>query len=474
MNPFKALQGFFSSNVGDTLPPTSPFVQIKRDEWVKRHKLKERGVERGQMGQPPANATTFDDVENEILSAVGAELNGAQIFARDQVSAYDDRLSGLQLLTHLSNIRAKTAEAVGDFKTLVMEWLNEVELPTRDVRSSFSDLEDFKRLHGIRKPAKDVPPKIVTWGVIAIAGLFEVLANAVFLRVNDDLGYLGGIIGAIVVSAINIIFAYLFGRYLIPRKNLQDPIQKWIGLGSAALWAILALLWNLLAAHYRDAKFSSVPTPEIAAWEQLWANPAGLDGIFSLGILIMGLFVSVVVLVDAYKMDDPLPGYGEKSRDFQATCDAYVRKVAAANRELTGVRNDAIRGAEEVKRQLGLQLDERDRIAKAYERFSARFNEHLEYLEQEANYLLSVYRTENRKARSEPDPAHFGERYEISKIPIEPLHLPNTRDEDIEAAGRDLDACIAAVSSEFEASIEQFPALKELLRDLEDSHNGSV
>lgn len=470
MSPFAALKRLFTSGTEGVAKVGDPFIQLDREAIAKKLRLKERAIEEGSLNQPAATETVFDAVETDIEAEISRHHIAAQIDLRNQLQAYENRLSGLKLLHETGRIKSEAVTATGDFETLVRDWRNRIALDKREVRDAYLDLQEFKKKHGLRRPARDVPSGVVTYGIIAVAGLIEVLGNAIFLRVNDDLGYLGGVIGAIVVSVINIIIAFGFGRFLIPLKNLTDPLKKFIGTASIFVWLALALFWNLLAAHYRDAKYAGFENPEAGALEQMFSNAFALDGIFSLGIFVIGIFVSAVVLLDAYRMDDPFPGYGQKSREFRERCEGYGEEVALAHQELTAVRDDAINGANQVKSQLGVQFGERGNIKRAYDRYVERFRQHEDHLELITSYLLSAYRNANKKARSNPDdvPRHFSENYELVKSEVEPLHLLPLNERDIQAAEAALDDCIEAVKEAFGTSVSQFTPLEELISELDN------
>lgn len=469
MGPFEALKRLFFSSVEGYSRVGDAFVQLDVDALADRLRLQERGAEDGELCIPDATATTLGLVETDIISTIDEFHQAAQVDLRNQLQAYEGRLGALQLLHQTGSIKSHAVQAAGDFGTLVAEGKNRTDLDRRELRDAFKDLQAFKAANGIVGPARDAPPKVVTYGVIALAGILEVLVNAAFLRVNDDLGYLGGIIGAIVVSAINIVLAFLFGRLFIPRRNLPDQTNKLIGNGALVVWVILAGTWNLLAAHYRDAKFNGLEAPEIAALRQLGSEPFMLDGIFSLGIFIIGVFVSVIVLFDALKMDDPIPGYGDKSREFRARSEVYSDKIADLNEQLTGVRDEAIEGANAVKDELALQLGERERIQRAYERYAERFRAHEQHLENVLNQLLAIYRTTNRRARGTtgPVPAYFDDRLELRKSKIHPPYVQPINESDIQEARAALDRCIEEVDRAFHDSLAQFPTVDQIISEIE-------
>ena len=388
MSPFAALKRFFSSKVDGHAPMDDAFVQIDRDGWIDALKLRERGADQGAMNLPRADASTLDVVEHEVVARIGEELNAAQIAARNNTQSYENRLADLQLLHELGAIQAATTTAIGDFETLVIDWRNRLSNRRDAIVESYHDLQKFKRDNELSRPTFEVPPKIVTVGSIALAGLVEVIGNAIFLRVNDDLGYLGGIVAAIMVAAVNVGVATAVGYFFWPKTSLRSGAQKQLGWTVIGMWLVLVVVWNLLAAHYRDAKGDGRDDAQAAAGQLLISQPFNLDGIYSWGLFIIGVVAALVAARAAYRMDDPYPGYGERGRQHRQRCEEYAEEVASANRELTGVRNDAIKDAQDVKQQLGTQLRERHRILGAFARFAARFAQHQDQFE-----LLPVSKT---------------------------------------------------------------------------------
>ena len=467
MSPFTALKKLFVSSHPGLPQVDDPFVEIDQQAMTTSLRLIERGEERGAINQPPGDSSGLDVVEYEIVNVIGSALNRAQIDARTQSQAYESRLADLQLLHEVGSIRAETVTATGDFNSLVIDWRNKLA-PRRDaIKESYHDLRRFKAENGLERPAHEKPAGIVTFGGIAFSFLAEVLGNAVFLRVNDDLGYLGGLIAAIMVALINVGIAGLMGWLVWPRTQLRDETQRLIAKCTIGLWFIFVLVWNLFAAHFRDAKSSGASDPQSAAVVSLVESPFGLDGIYSWGLFIIGLAAAAYTARSAYRSDDPFPGYGERDRQHNSRCEEYADGVAEAIRILTGTRNDAIDGARSVKEALNQQLKERDRIHNAFNRFKARYDQHQTRLEDVANVLLATYRDANRRSRTEPPPRHFGERHTLARSELDPLFDAKLREEDIAEANDALSKCIDELGREFDRAINSFEPLEKLKAELE-------
>ena len=49
------------------------------------------------------------------------------------------------------------------------------------------------------------------------------------------------------------------------RANLRDGLQRGLAWAGTAAWIVFVLVWNLLAAHFRDAKSAGAELPEQVA-----------------------------------------------------------------------------------------------------------------------------------------------------------------------------------------------------------------
>ncbi|HEX8240484.1 MAG TPA: hypothetical protein VF574_12160 [Allosphingosinicella sp.] len=466
MNPLSALRDFFSGRVDGAAPIDDSFVQIDREAAVEQLRLPQRGAELGKQELPPSDAVSLDVVETDIVAAVKDHLNRAQIDAANNVRTYEQRLSELHLLHELAAIKSAALKALGDFHAQVIVWNNRLANRRDAIADSYTEIRSFKADNGLNRPFHEVPSLVVPFSTIAFAWLIETLGNSFFLRVNDEMGWVGGVFAAAIIAFINVLTSVLAGKWLFPRTNFPPGPRRYSAYAGVAAWLIFLLVWNMVAAHYRDAKSSGVATPETAAIALTWDAPLHLESIYSWGLFIIGLLAALVSAKGGYGMDDPYPGYGDIGRRHKERCEDYADEVSQATEELSSIRDEAFEEAQSVKRELGVQFRERRRIVAGHATFRRRFMQHQDHLEQTANTLLSVYRHANREARSTPAPRHFDDRWTFSRSELPELHEEPIREEDIKGAEEALDRAIDQIAAAFEKSIRSFKPLDELKQEL--------
>jgi hypothetical protein len=290
--------------------------------------------------------------------------------------------------------------------------------------------------------------------------------NSVLLRQNDAMGLLGGIVAAAAIGALNVGVAAVVGRMIWPLVHHRVVARRVLGWIGITLWLGLVGVWNLGAAHYRDAKVSGIANPEVAALQMM---SGGLDSIYSWALLIAGVVFALLAALAGYRMDDPYPGYGRVSRRHDERCQAYAEDVEAATDDLTEIRDSAVEEALSVKSELESQLAERDRIAAARSAFVRRFAEFGDHLEVIANALIQEYRTANLAARSAPPPETFSAPWSLRRSELPPRPTVNVTEADVKKAEGALDVAVAGISAAFDEAIAKFEPLDELKKRLGDA-----
>lgn len=461
MGAWSAVRGFFDRSEPLRAPMDDPFIQIDREQAAAALRLRDRGAEQGALELPPASMRTLDVVEADVAAFIQDHFERAQIDAANSVKTYDSRLNGLSLIVNLGSIRTQAKIALSDFKTEVVNRRGRLTTSRDAIIDSYEELRDFKRENTLRRPAHEVPAAISTYGTMAVCWLMETVANSMLLRLNDSMGYLGGVVAAAIVGAINVFVAGVVGRLVWPWVNRREIGARLLGWAGVAVWLALTVAWNLLAAHYRDAKSLGVPDPETAA---LGMFGAGLHSIYSYGLLAAGLVFALTAAIAGYRMDDPFPGYGAVARRHAKRCDDYVADVEDATGELTDIRDDAVEEATNVRMELGRQMAQRQQILTYRDAFRRRYEEYAEHLEATANALLQEYRTANRAARSTDAPVRFDVAWTLPRTA-----LPHAPGEDVprsavDAAEADLVETVGEISAAFDEAIGSFEPLDELKR----------
>lgn len=469
MSALGTLRKFFRPTDATIALPSDPFIVIDRERSIEKLKLDERAERNGGQNYPPSDFEGYDDVELEIIAEITDHSTRAQIDAATNQRIYGERLSELALLRELSTITGATEQADGDYRSTVINRRGRLSLAKDAIRESYKELAEFKRDHGLRRPAHRGINPAYAWSTIIISWFVESAFNTAFLRVNDEMGLLGGFVAAGVVAAVNVGLSALVGRSIWPWLFHRDATSRWGARAALALWSIGLLIWNLLAGHFRDAKAAGLPSPETAALSLLADGPLSFESIYSYGLLIAGLAFAMIAAGAAYKMDDPYPGYGAIYRRHEDRCDEYADEIENALDELKETRDEAIDTAKDIRDELGTQFRERGQIIAARVGHRSRFRQHQDYLETTANALLGHYRAANIRAREDQQtPPFFSKRWEMPKTELPADPDEPAIDSEVTRAQAALDGSIKAVAKAYSNAIESFEHLEQIKGSLED------
>jgi hypothetical protein len=466
MAAFDDLKKFFKPDDTTRGFPDDPFVVIDRERTVAKLRLDERAKQNGARNFPSPDSTVRDDVEEEIVAEMLEHANRDKSNASNTHRLYNERLSELALLREMSIISGASAQALGDFRTTVINRDNRLALAKDAIRESYRELADFKAEHGLNRPAHPGSCSIYAISTVGIAWLVECALNTAFLRVNDDYGLIGGFVAAAVVAAINVFLSAAVGRFWWPYLFHKSVTRRAFALLGSIGWLGLLAVWNLLAGHFRDAKGSGVSHPEVEALRLLMERTWHFESIYSYGLLAAGVAFALLAAAAAYKMKDPYPGYGDIYKRHEYRCDAYSDEIEYALEDLRETRDEAIASAKEVSNELRRQFGERGQIIAARETHRHRFRERQEYLEGIGSFLLSRYRSVNVQTRPDGlEPVHFKERWSLGRTEL-PVDHDESLDAQVQSAQEALAESIQTISAAFDVAIEKFEHLNKIKESL--------
>jgi hypothetical protein len=466
MNPLDALREFLKPRDITVALPDSPFVAIDADKEADKLKLDKRADERGKSNLPPSDTTELDSVESEIVGEIAEQLNRAQIDGENHIKVYGQRLAELSLLRELSFVTGASETALGDYQTAIKVRRNRLANARDAIRESYEELQAFKTDHHLRRPAHDISSPVYTWSVIIISWILESLGNTAFLRVNDAFGLVGGFVAATVVAGVNVGTSAFIGRKVWPYLFHRDGWRKLLAWAGCGGWLILLVGWNLLAAHFRDAKAMGIENPESQALALFAAHPLTLASIYSYGLLLLGFIFGAASAAAGFKMDDPYPGYGPIYRRHEARCDDYADEIEDAFEELQEIRDSHIALLESVRDQLRIQFAERGQITEARKALVSRFDAHQDYLETVGRRLLDRYRDGNRAVRSTPAPAHFEDPFRLGRASLPSFTDPPSIETEVERAQASLAQSIQTISHAYNEALQSFESLDHIKASL--------
>lgn len=450
----------------DYIDSTLIFPELDVDRIARLMRLTEEGENRGVHNEPPANQETFDDIENRVITKIQGEVRVIHETAIRHLRAYSERLAALKIATHLAKLSASANTARTDFNINIARGRDLLFEIRRDVVDANHDFDRFRLQHGIMRAPTYPLSRRLHWGVIALLVLVEAALNGNLLARGLELGLLGGVIYALTIAMINIGSGLVAGRIVIPNLRHRRALRRLAAGAGLLCWLIFAVTFNLAVAHYRAALGGDNPAEaERTAMHELRVQPWRLSEISSWLLFILGISFASFAAADGWRMDDSYPGYGAVARRRDEKSREYSEQKEHLTGRLEQIRDAAHEQMDALGGEIEMRAEQYRNVQHKRSECIRLFREHLKYLEQCGNDLLSKYRQANRMRRTASAPAHFAERWQLSttaEVGPDTAAPESTFQNQINDTLGELGAARQSIDEAFQSAVHEFEGLEEL------------
>lgn len=424
----------FGASRGNVAASTLQFQSIDIDGTSKRLRLGARAKESCQRDLPASDSQSFDAVEQEIANEIEYEVKKDFDRYLENQKTYVDRAGSLAIQSLVIQIGTIATGAITDFAKCTHSGSNELYLLKKDLVETEQELERFRSRHRLERPARNLGPKALKYGFLALILLGESIANGLFLQKGSSLGLLGGIGEAMIIAFINVTIGIIAGSRAAPWVTHRN----WLGKIAAVLTIVGlsagAIAFNLFVAHYRIAMGVDPFEAAHLAIDNFRADPTAISDAQSLMLFGIGLIFSLAAAADGWIMNDPYPGYGRVTLEHRDAADFYTEQKAELLAELEQIKQRAEEAMEECIRDINARQGEYDNILMKSQSLQAAMAQHFDHLISAANTLLRIYRGENLKCRKTPPPPRFDQSWTYQKPSLEKQTIPDRIREQIDAA----------------------------------------
>jgi hypothetical protein len=447
-------------------PSAQLFLTFDVARTAREMRLEARGSDNGAAGRPGANDAAGDEVEAEIARFIEGEKKQALDILTDRMRDYGDRLGRLDVTGRAGEIEASAKEAIAEFQTEIELGLGELYRAERTLHEQEAWLHEFRRHNRLQRPASYPSSALLVVGVILCVGLVEVVLNTYFFAGANEFGFLGGFLEALIVAVLNVgagVLTGLTGARFVSHRNYALRLA---GLLILTVWLIFVAVGNLVVGHYREL----LAEPDLAlvgAIPRFLADPLGLTSIQTWALVALGLAASLIALIEAFRMDDPYPGYGAVTRRHDNAMRRFLQVRADIVIDLANRKDEGLAALRSAREDLRKRRDAFFAARNGRRQLLDQFHQHLEWLEAALKELIERYRGANVKARQEPAPPWF------AQCPV--LIRPKLA-EDADPVGEDkvrgvTEAADGAAKEALEQMLAQYEAAMSKLSQLEQTIN---
>ena len=448
---------------------TDPFPPLDPEKVSRSMEIAHKAAENGKANLPASGARDLDDVERAIIERVESQRDDSFQILQDQLHTYSTRLRNLDFEGHFGQIEMTNHSSVEDFQADVAGGRDELFIRREDLGANDEELADFRRRHGLQKRVARVKSGLDTTLkglLIVVLLLVETAMNGIYLAKGNDSGLVGGIGYAFGFAFVNVLGTFGLTLFGIRRLNQRSFALKFLGLLSLISWIVLAVILNLVIAHYREVSAMAVDQIGTLVLQRITNTPFGLSDVDSFVLFAGGMLFSVAALIDGLFITDPYPGYAPVYGRYTAAREEYAGEKEHRIERLKEIRDDHNAKIEGIIQGLSKRRKECAAIIDARTRMTKLFAEHQVHLETVARKLLTIYREENRAARTEPEPKHFKAQYKMERRKVVIDNSDDWSDkelsEKIQAAQTELSAQMKRISKAFEEAVIAYHQLDNL------------
>ena len=444
----------------------------------------------GKLDKPPADANSPDAVEKRIAKRISHEKASAHRVWENRRSSLVNRMAALQFRGGVAQIRAQAIGAVSAFQAAAKTTVAEAYLARSEAEQQHAALERFKLENKLTGTAHYPDTPILQIGIISVVLLFELILNAYFFGKGDPMGYLGGFNHALALAICNI-GVTVFASAVLLRKAFHRNLFRKLFFGTLYIGVLLfVFLLNVVFAKARDlmqnpdlqaslaATQSFLPTTELLA--PSLRQHAGItseqipvllldqarhlltyEHFDSYLLLLSTCVFCLLAAYEVYKMDDPYPDYGRRTRAYKDSHDAWVKKRNTGLDLLSKEQSKQLKRIEDIERAVDGDLFLRDKLLADSNENDSDYFRLLQKLSSFEVKLVDKYREINSRVRSAPPPSYFG----VNVVPDEPLQptpltpFPGERQTLLEVFNEQRVAAAAEISKAYNDAVAEIGTL---------------
>ncbi|SAL00130.1 hypothetical protein AWB81_05845 [Caballeronia arationis] len=445
---------------------------VDENAIAKELNLEQEAQRLGAAGQPAPDSTLPLGIEAQIVQRVDKARLDFVAWASTRLSILNADLAKVDVTAVTQNARQTGQEFSRRADALLSERAPLLKSLSSTARNAEEELNAFRAANGLTRDAQfpEGAGRFLRFSALAAFIVIEAVLNANLFAVGLEGGLIAGFVYAATFAFLNVIAAFLLGRYVIRQMFHRSALNRLAGIAGLLFSMLVMLTISLVIAHFRDALVSDVSNPSKSALASLVHATFAIDDINSWLLLGLSLLFGIGALVDGLSLDDRYPGYGRLARRYAQAESDYQDEVSSLREDLESIKDEMLERLESDTRSAQALLVRHESLLEQKEKTRLRFKGSLFNAQRCMEALVTRFRTENKLHRKGlPLPPSF------SVMPVlEQLQQPDFRIAEGTAALAEQRACVkelmgqvqevkAAIQSGFTQKFNSLVALDEQL-----------
>ena len=434
------------------------FMFEDRQAHINDWEVIESGKEQGRKDLPPTDATMQDTYELTYLQ----DVNQLAIKARNRLDinlnnfrtmmGQISNTASLSSLTNaLTSFTATLAAREVSVKTLLEDQVKEIRLVD-------DELIVFKRHNNLNnREAEYQKSWTMTIGLMLMALIAEALLNSTLLAAASSIGLIGGIGMALIISLINIGLGGLSGFFVWPYINHVSSKRSYFAIAFSIVLAFIAILFNLLVAHYREVLEIDPDNSAVLAISHFSDGIMNITNINSAFLGLVGIGIYILVALKIYKQNDRYPGFTNISKRAKEVKQIFENSKFNEEEDFNELFEDEIKNLDKHADAMKLNYKKYTQAKATFKLTIDQYNSYLNDLKSFGVIVVQTYREQNAQARNSEKPHYFDQPVNVN-LHIEPV--------DLSCEDRS-----ASLNEETQNAEKELPLIKEKFLDKKKSYS---
>ena len=387
-------------NLGD-------FKFLDRDQFLVDMDVEALAKKAGKSELPPSDASELDANEITFVQELKQNASSARMSLNKSLSLITNEISKIDLETEKAQIENAVDELRADLSNDQEEIIQDLKKLKETAENRESDLERFKKDNGLTREPRYKSSYVATIAIIMTFLVIETALNSTLLAKASDLGLVGGMAQAVIISLINIILGFSLGFLVYPRTNQKKKYSTLIWKMMLILGCLVVLIFNLLIGHYREAL---VLDPESSTFQAITSFTSGvfdLSDIESIFLVFIGIIVAGVSYWKGSTQNDPYFEYTTYAKALDTAVEELEDEKESSLEELDDKGEDSSNTLDKIYKRAKLHLKTYNALKSSFSQQQELYKAYIDDLEETAKIAITLYRQTNEVARSSASPKYF-------------------------------------------------------------------
>lgn len=375
----------------------------------------------GLRGLPASDTLKPTGVEYKIIQMIQKAKQDYADWAAGHLKVLNQDINSLDL-TQIINRAKGTAE---EFERKASSLLASCNPVLRDLQSLvlslISEFEEFKKFNGLtRTPHYPSGNEVfLRWAILVLLVFIEGLANSIFFARGLGSGLIDGFLNAVLFAFLNVGWAVLIGRKIIPYLIHKNQFRKMISIIFLLIGIACSFAIALGTAHYRDQLGINPQMASKLALDSFVSSPFSLMEFHSWVLFGLSLVFGFIAMYDAFGLDDSYIGYGKLHRRLETATSDYAEEMEVVRESLEELKSESLAELEKFSDNAQVILKRLDDTIQQKINTKTKMDLSFSNAEHCLDTLLYKFRTENRIHRESQDvPNYFNESVVLIDIAV--------------------------------------------------------